>query len=47
MLGYRDAQFLDITGPLEVFARTSRWVRDKGLHSTDAASAIALAGFVG
>ena len=32
MLGYRDAQMLDITGPLEVFARTSRWLRDKGLH---------------
>jgi transcriptional regulator GlxA family with amidase domain len=28
MLGYRQAQILDITGPLEVFARTSRWLRD-------------------
>ena len=28
MLGYADAQILDITGPLEVFARTSRWLRD-------------------
>ena len=28
MLGYPDAQILDITGPLEVFARTSRWLRD-------------------
>jgi len=36
MLGYRDAQILDITGPLEVFSRTSRWLRDKGLHRGDA-----------
>jgi transcriptional regulator GlxA family with amidase domain len=28
MLGYADAQILDITGPLEVFARTSRWLKD-------------------
>jgi transcriptional regulator GlxA family with amidase domain len=28
MLGYPAAQILDITGPLEVFARTSRWLRD-------------------
>ena len=28
MLGYPQAQILDITGPLEVFARTSRWLRD-------------------
>src|SRR5215813_3382639 len=28
MLTYPDAQILDITGPLEVFARTSRWLRD-------------------
>src|SRR4030095_5111879 len=28
MLGYPRAQILDITGPLEVFARTSRWLRD-------------------
>ncbi len=26
MLAYPDAQMLDITGPLEVFARTSRWL---------------------
>lgn len=31
MLGYEDAQILDITGPLEVFARTSRWLRAKGV----------------
>lgn len=28
MLGYARAQILDITGPLEVFARTSRWLLD-------------------
>lgn len=28
MLAYPQAQVLDITGPLEVFARTSRWLRD-------------------
>ena len=28
MLGFPQAQILDITGPLEVFARTSRWLRD-------------------
>jgi transcriptional regulator GlxA family with amidase domain len=31
MLAYEDAQILDITGPLEVFARSARWLRDKGL----------------
>ena len=28
MLGFHQAQILDITGPLEVFSRTSRWLRD-------------------
>ena len=28
MLGFENAQILDVTGPLEVFARTSRWLRD-------------------
>lgn len=28
ILGFPDAQMLDITGPLEVFARTSRWLAD-------------------
>ncbi|MGH8185193.1 MAG: AraC family transcriptional regulator, partial [Steroidobacteraceae bacterium] len=28
MLGFAQAQILDITGPLEVFARTSRWLLD-------------------
>jgi transcriptional regulator GlxA family with amidase domain len=35
MVGYPDAQVLDITGPLEVFARSSRWLFDHGLASTD------------
>lgn len=29
MLIYPDAQMLDITGPLEVFARTSRWLEEQ------------------
>src|SRR5262245_11603102 len=28
MLAYPRAQILDVTGPLEVFARTARWLRD-------------------
>ncbi|MDR3385623.1 MAG: DJ-1/PfpI family protein [Rudaea sp.] len=36
MLGYANAQVLDITGPLEVFARASRWMRDNGMHRGDA-----------
>jgi transcriptional regulator GlxA family with amidase domain len=28
MLAYPDAQILDITGPLEVFARATRWLQD-------------------
>ncbi len=34
MLGYPDAQILDITGPLEVFGRTARLLRDKGISRT-------------
>jgi putative intracellular protease/amidase len=30
MLAYPDVQMLDVIGPLEVFARTSRWLRDQG-----------------
>jgi transcriptional regulator GlxA family with amidase domain len=30
VLGFADAQILDITGPLEVFSRTARWLRDNG-----------------
>jgi len=33
MLGYDDAQILDITGPLEVFARCARWLREKDVCS--------------
>src|SRR5688572_7726649 len=36
MVGFPKAQILDITGPLEVFARTSRWLRDHGKASSDA-----------
>ena len=35
MVGYPDAQVLDITGPLEVFARSSRWLLEHGLASAD------------
>src|SRR5215470_7212333 len=31
MLGYPDAQILDVTGPLEVFGRATRWIRDHGV----------------
>lgn len=30
VLAYPDVQILDVIGPLEVFARTSRWLRDNG-----------------
>jgi transcriptional regulator GlxA family with amidase domain len=30
MVAYDDGQMLDITGPLEVFSRTSRWLIDEG-----------------
>lgn len=30
MVGFEDAQILDITGPLEVFSRTGRWLVDHG-----------------
>jgi transcriptional regulator GlxA family with amidase domain len=36
MVGFEDAQILDITGPLEVFARTSRWLREHARLATDA-----------
>ncbi|RKH13391.1 GlxA family transcriptional regulator [Corallococcus sp. CA053C] len=38
MLAYPDVQMLDVTGPLEVFARTSRWLKEKGLREDDAYS---------
>lgn len=36
MVGFPDAQILDITGPLEVFARTSRWLREHASLAADA-----------
>jgi transcriptional regulator GlxA family with amidase domain len=36
MLAYPGTQILDVTGPLEVFARTSRWLRDHGHRDDDA-----------
>ncbi|MGO9454685.1 MAG: GlxA family transcriptional regulator [Candidatus Binataceae bacterium] len=36
MLAFPDAQILDITGPLEVFSRASRWLIDEGLATTPA-----------
>lgn len=30
MVAYPDAQILDVTGPLEVFSRTARWLQDEG-----------------
>ena len=38
MLAYPDCQILDVTGPLEVFARTTRWLKDRGLRHDDAYS---------
>lgn len=36
MLAFPEAQILDITGPLEVFARTSRWLKDHGRRQDEA-----------
>src|SRR5262245_31915518 len=36
MVGFPDAQILDITGPLEVFSRTSRWLREHASLASDA-----------
>jgi transcriptional regulator GlxA family with amidase domain len=38
MLGYPDAQMLDITGPLEAFARSSRLLCDRGMSRVPAYS---------
>lgn len=38
MLAYPDIQILDVTGPLEVFSRTSRWLRENGQRRDDAYS---------
>jgi transcriptional regulator GlxA family with amidase domain len=37
MLAYTDCQILDVTGPLEVFARTARWLNDHGHSHGEAA----------
>ena len=36
MLAFPDVQMLDVMGPLEVFARASRWLQDSGLRTDDA-----------
>ena len=36
MLAYPGIQMLDVMGPLEVFWRTSRWLKDHGQRSDDA-----------
>jgi len=38
MLAFPDVQVLDVMGPLEVFSRTSRWLRDNGLRRDHAYS---------
>jgi transcriptional regulator GlxA family with amidase domain len=38
MLAYPDIQMLDVMGPLEVFSRTSRWLKDNGKRGDDAYS---------
>ncbi len=38
MLAYPDIQMLDVVGPLEVFSRTSRWLKDNGKRKDDAYS---------
>src|SRR6267378_1522358 len=35
-LAYPGVQILDVTGPLEVFSRTSRWLKDHGKRTDDA-----------
>ena len=32
MVAYPDVQILDVTGPLEVFSRASRWMQDQGIR---------------
>jgi transcriptional regulator GlxA family with amidase domain len=36
MLAYPGIQILDVTGPLEVFSRTSRWLKENGKRDDDA-----------
>lgn len=40
MLAYTDCQILDVTGPLEVFARTARWLADHGQNHGDPAYSV-------
>lgn len=42
-LAYPDVQILDVIGPLEVFSRTSRWLRDHGRRA-DAAYRVEIVG---
>jgi transcriptional regulator GlxA family with amidase domain len=44
MLAYPDIQILDVTGPLEVFARTSRWLHDHGHRPKDDAYTVEIIG---
>src|SRR5690349_6782032 len=43
MLAFPDVQVLDVMGPLEVFSRTSRWLRDQG-HRRDHAYTVEIVG---
>jgi len=43
MLAFPDVQILDVTGPLEVFSRTSRWLLEQGLRR-DPAYAVEIIG---
>jgi transcriptional regulator GlxA family with amidase domain len=36
MLAYPDIQILDVVGPLEVFSRTARWLKEYGRRTDDA-----------
>ena len=38
MMAYPGVQILDVVGPLEVFSRTSRWLREHGGYTRDAYS---------
>src|SRR3989442_1714279 len=43
MLAFPDVQVLDVMGPLEVFSRASRWLRDHG-HRRDHAYTVEIIG---
>jgi transcriptional regulator GlxA family with amidase domain len=43
MLAFPDVQVLDVMGPLEVFSRTARWLRDHG-HRHDLAYTVEIVG---